>query len=166
MIIIYILLGIIVLGALALSGAMIERVLVTPKHKISFKESLDLTDLAIITFVYGEDKKLNFMLDTGSNMNHIIPSIVKSLKIETDDVEIPVTGIGNTSSNKVCKLSFNYQDREYSDMFCITPSLSKTFKSIKDECGVTIHGIIGNGFFQKYKYVLDFSELAAYEKKR
>ena len=42
--------------------------------------------------------------------------------------------------------------------------LDKPFNNIKKESGVTIHGILGNNFFKKYKYVLDFDKLIAYSK--
>ena len=34
---------------------------------MSFKEAMDLVELPVVTF-YNGDKKLNFLLDTGSNM--------------------------------------------------------------------------------------------------
>ena len=42
--------------------------------------------------------------------------------------------------------------------------MSEAFKKIKDGNGATIHGLIGNSFMQKYKYVLDFDEMVAYSK--
>ena len=38
--------------------------------------------------------------------------------------------------------------------------------TMKKEYGVTIHGLLGTGFFQKYKYVLDFNEMVAYSLKK
>ena len=37
--------------------------------------------------------------------------------------------------------------------------------AIKNATGVTIHGVIGNKFMQKYKYILDFDKMIAYSKK-
>ena len=42
--------------------------------------------------------------------------------------------------------------------------MNTVFTSIKNETGVTLHGLIGNSFMQKYKYVLDFDEMVAYSK--
>ena len=49
--------------------------------KISFKEGLDLTELPIVTFKQG-DKKLHFLLDTGSNISYINSEVIKDLEVE------------------------------------------------------------------------------------
>ena len=38
----------------------------------------------------------------------------------------------------------------------------KTAHEFEKESGLKLHGIIGNRFFEKYKYVLDFKDLIAY----
>lgn len=45
---------------------------------MSFKESMDLVELPIITF-YNNGKKLNFLLDTGANNSIINKSVIKDL---------------------------------------------------------------------------------------
>ena len=35
---------------------------------------------------------------------------------------------------------------------------------VKEETGVTIHGILGNTFFEKYGFVIDFKDFIAYAK--
>ena len=42
--------------------------------------------------------------------------------------------------------------------------MQNTIDQVKAESGVNMVGIIGNEFFRKYKYVLDFDELVAYSK--
>ena len=44
-------------------------------RKISFKETMDLLNIPIITFVCNE-KKLYFLLDSGSSYSHISPEAV------------------------------------------------------------------------------------------
>lgn len=42
--------------------------------------------------------------------------------------------------------------------------MSGAFAQLKSMYGIQIHGILGTSFFQKYRYVLDFAELTAYQK--
>ena len=57
-----------------------------------------------------------------------------------------------------------YKDKEYQEDFQVI-DLSKAFGVIKSESGVNLHGILGNSFFQKYKYVINFDELIVYSLK-
>lgn len=131
---------------------------------ISFKESMDLTELPVVTF-YNGDKKLNFLLDTGSNDSHINSSILSSLEYrELEGIEKSfVCAGGEATSNKMCEMEITYKNQRFVDTFCIT-DLDTPFETIKKEDGVQIHGILGSKFFERYKYVLDFGELIAYTK--
>ena len=40
--------------------------------------------------------------------------------------------------------------------------LENAFSTIEQESGIKLHGILGNRFFEKYRYILDFKELIAY----
>ena len=129
--------------------------------KISFKESMDLVELPIITFV-NNGNKFNFLFDTGASLSSINKECLKSFNYEKEDKSGTVYGIdGNKQELNYVKAILNYRGREYSESFQVV-DLSQAFNHIKQDYGVTLHGIIGNSFFQKYKYVLDFSELVAY----
>lgn len=131
--------------------------------KISFKEAMDLVELPVVTF-YNGDKKLNFLLDTGSNVSYINSSIIPLLVHEKTDKEMNTIGIeGNKVSNQFCKMSVTYKNRVFEEEFSIT-DLDEAFSVVKQESGVQIHGILGSKFFERYKYVLDFKELIAYIK--
>ena len=129
--------------------------------KISFKEAMDLVELPVVTF-YNGDKKLNFLLDTGSNVSYINSSIIPLLDHEKTDKEMNTIGIeGNKVSNQFCKMSVTYKNRVFEEEFSIA-DLDEAFSVVKQESGVQIHGILGSKFFERYKYVLDFKELIAY----
>lgn len=132
---------------------------------MSFKEAMDLVELPVVTFLNG-DKKLNFLLDTGSNISQINSSILPLLdhkKIEAKDMD--VTGIeGNKVNTEFCEMTITYKGQEFVGDFCIH-NLDDAFAIVKEESGVQIHGILGSLFFQKYKYVFDFASLIAYSKK-
>ena len=133
------------------------------KYSISFKEALDLTELPVITFMCG-DKKLNFLLDTGSNKSFINQSILHEIEYVELQGGQKVTGAGGKQFHS----TFGQMKLTYKDQIFDTPvnimDLSAGFDEIKKESGVQIHGILGSAFFQKYKYVLDFDSLIAYIK--
>lgn len=131
--------------------------------KISFKEAMDLVELPVVTF-YNGDKKLNFLLDTGSNVSYINSSIIPLLDHEKTDKEMNIIGIeGNKVSSQFCKMSVTYKNQVFEEEFSIT-DLDEAFSVVKQESGVQIHGILGSKFFERYRYVLDFKELIAYIK--
>lgn len=140
--------------------------LLTKKDKgcMSFKESLDLADLPIVTFI-NNGKKLNFLLDTGASASHINKSILSGLVYTHTNLSMDIIGMeGNPVSTEFCDIEIEYKGKKFGDTFGVS-DLEEAFSSVKQSTGVQIHGILGNGFFQKYQYVIDFNELVAYPKK-
>lgn len=132
------------------------------KKNMSFLESLNLTGLPIISFHNGEHI-VNMVLDTGSNVCLINQNDLKELKHEVvQDHTDGVLGVGGESdSGKVVMLPLIYKNWEF-DFECWATDMQATIDAMKQEYGVVIHGILGTGFFTKYKYVLDFSSMIAY----
>lgn len=129
--------------------------------KISFKEGLDLTELPIVTFKQG-DKKLHFLLDTGSNISYINNEVINDIEVEDLNASSNTVGVGgNDMETKHYNIKIGYKDQEFVEEFGAL-DLSGAFASIEAESGIKLHGIIGNRFFEKYKYILDFRELIAY----
>lgn len=134
------------------------------RENISFREAMDLVELPIITF-YNKDTKLNFLLDTGSDLSYINKSILPSLEyIEINESRNIISVGGNSQSLGCCNMTVTYKSQKFIDRFYIS-DLDEAFGAIKAETGVQIHGILGNKFFVKYKYVLDFKDLIAYIRK-
>lgn len=130
---------------------------------ISFKESMDLTELPVITFMCNE-RKLNFLLDTGSNRSYINSTIINDLEHKKLERTEEVIGAeGNGMQSQLAMIQLTYKDQVFETGVNIM-NLDDAFTAIKDESGVQIHGILGSLFFQKYKYVLDFDSLIAYIK--
>lgn len=133
------------------------------KRKISFRESVDLTELPVIT-LYQEDKKFNFLLDTGSNDSIISKPAARSIKGTYSKCERLIEGLGSTNVSKICTTTLLYKNMSFEVECLVSDGITATFNSIKKASGVHIHGILGTKFLQKYKYVLDFDELVAYKK--
>lgn len=149
---------------LIITAAIITGILAGIKKKnseISFREAMDLAELPVITF-YNGDRKINFLLDTGSNISYLNKNIVSSLVVESTGEESNIIGIeGNKVNCKICKMIIKRKNQEFEEEFSIA-DLNKAFRIVKEESGVQIHGILGSRFFEKYKYVLDFKDYIAY----
>lgn len=135
------------------------------KDKLSFKESLDLTELPVVTF-YNSGLKLNFLLDTGSNVNLLNKKLSDKLKKEFVNSELNVYGVGgvqNSVEASCCSMEITNGSLKFTDNFYLI-DLEDTFSEIKKSSGVQIHGILGSLFFNKYRYILDFNKMIAYVK--
>ena len=133
------------------------------RENMSFREAMDLVELPVVTF-YNKDTKLNFLLDTGSDLSHINKSILPSLEYKEIDESRNIISVGgNSQSLRCCDMTVTYKSQKFIDRFCVS-DLDEAFGAIKAETGVQIHGILGSKFFTKYKYTLDFESLIAYSK--
>lgn len=134
------------------------------RENMSFREAMDLVELPVVTF-YNKDTKLNFLLDTGSDLSYINKSILPSLKYkEVNESRNIISVGGNSQTLGCCDMTVTYRNQKFIDRFYIS-DLDEAFRAIKAETGVQIHGILGSKFFAKYKYILDFESLIAYSKK-
>ena len=134
------------------------------ENRISFKESMDLAELPIVTFYQG-NQKINFLLDSGSNNCIIDSNILNKLDHTLLNMSTNLCGMEGTDNvAQICSLETTYKDNIYKYAYIIQ-DMSVVFGKIKKDTGVTINGILGTKFFNDYKYVLDFDELIAYSKK-
>lgn len=150
--------------ALIIVGAeLIRRYSKKYKRAISFREALDLAGLPVITFTQGNNK-FNFLFDTGATNSVINASVLNNIKHSIiEGAECEVYGIEG-SIQKVNFVNIKFErDLEYEDAFQAV-DMAAAFDQVKAETGVTIHGILGNTFFQKYKYVIDYADLIVYSK--
>lgn len=134
------------------------------KESMSFREAIDLVGLPIVTFYQG-DRKYNFLLDTGANLSVINQATLENIEhtlLEKTGNLYGVDGINREVSFATVDLV--YKSNSYTEEFQVL-DMQNTIDQVKAESGVNMVGIIGNEFFRKYKYVLDFDELVAYSKK-
>ena len=143
---------------------IINKIFGVNPHAMSFKESLDLAELPVVTFYQGK-QKINFLLDTGANNCIIDSNFLGSIKHEMLNLKTNLYGLeGNKQESQLCTIKMSYKDREYEYTY-IVQDMSAAFGAIKKETGVTINGLLGSKFFNEFKYILDFNELIAYSKK-
>lgn len=129
--------------------------------KISFRETINLAGLPIVTFRQGENK-LNFVLDTGAFSSIIDSRILDKLQYTELEGKSVGYGIdGKEHSMDRVGIVLTYKNKNYSDAFRVL-NMSKSFDSLKRDYGVTVHGLLSSSFFERYKYVLNYNELIAY----
>ena len=159
--VIIVLITVLIAGGLAF---IVDKIRHKNDVQVSFKESLDLCDLPVITF-YNNGKKINFLLDTGANLSVIDSNILNQFKYEECSITGVVYGIeGNTQNIEYVTMDILYKSMDFNEQFQVM-DMSAAFGNVKSESGVILHGILGNNFFKKYKYILDFDILAAIIKK-
>lgn len=131
-----------------------------PYVTIPFKESLDLVNVPVVTFT-NNGHKVSLMLDTGSDLSYIDSKALEHLRIsDKRDCAMNIVGAGGgTSSTKKVTLSLQYKDIIFDEEFFVMElrdTMDNAFgKKIK------VHGILGNSFFTKYKYKIDYKTLVA-----
>lgn len=135
--------------------------------KISFKETMDLLNLPIISFTCN-GYKLHFLLDSGSSHSHVTSNAIYEINEHKSliDSNIKTAGIGGVmESSKVCTLKLGYKNTIYESNFIVSTQLAQQMSIIKERYNINIHGILGGDFLSKYDYVMDFKDLVAYSKK-
>lgn len=157
---IYIGIGIIVL--LVVMGVYYVYTLYTKsKDVMSFKQSMELCDMPIVTFYIG-DRKLNFVLDTGCVQSMLDADIIDKYKLDINYTKetFEVWGAnGKCSTDKMGVLGFYSNNKKFEETFVCSSTIKHTFSWLKQNKGVTVHGLLGSNFFNTYKYILDFNKL-------
>lgn len=155
---------IIVIIAVVACAFLINKLEEKVSNTMSFREALALAELPVVTFYQG-DKKLNLLLDTGANISIIDKEVASTINTKETPRVSKITGIGGSVKDvAIVDIVLQYKNNTFKDGFQVT-DMSSTFSAIKNATGVTVHGIIGNKFMQKYKYILDFDKMIAYSKK-
>lgn len=130
---------------------------------MSIKESMDLVSLPVVTFE-NNGNKYNFIIDTGAN-DSIINSACEDIMVSPHTVKNTVQGIlGNDTKCSTVLIEFKYKDMIFETMFNVV-DVSELFNSIKNDYGITVHGILGTNFLDKYNYIIDFKDYIIYRKK-
>lgn len=157
--------ALLLVGVAALVAHIVDKVRggVVPSDRMSFRETMDLTGLPIVTFKQGENK-INFILDTGAAASLVDKKVLDFIKYTELEGNKKTFGVdGNVHVMQQIGIVLSYKGKDYPEVFTVH-DMSVSFGRMKSEYGVTIHGLLSSTFFERYKYILDFKELAAYSK--
>ena len=133
------------------------------KLEISFRETLDLVEIPVVTFrVPGKDGliKVNLIVDTGASECYINTDSMQLFDenkmdyYHSDDNEMCSSTTVTTTDGNV------YLELHYGECMFMTPfvmvDLNNTIEYIKNTCGVTVAGMIGTTFLKANKSIVDF----------
>jgi hypothetical protein len=136
------------------------------KFSISFMETFNLTEMPIVTMFAG-DSKINFLLDTGSTQSYIsgAASDLITGKEAMCNMQIISAQGSAKASCKVIDTVLTYKDKDFDIRLFVNSGLDTSFEDIKQKKGITLHGVIGSDFLDKYSYIIDFEKYLAYPKK-
>lgn len=130
-------------------------------NKMSFRETMDLCDLPIVTFI-NNGNKFNFLLDTGASKSVINTEVLQSMSYKETNNSGKIYGLdGKRYETSYVNILLNYRGREYEEEFQVL-DMSAPFGNLKNDFGINVHGILSSSFFEKYRYILDYNELVAY----
>ena len=127
------------------------------EHNLSF--SISKVQLPLI-IVKVKEKYICFILDTGSTCNLIDSTVVEYFKDIVEPVgDYCISGIEGTKHKvDMITLPFNFEGQVYKPRFCVRPLLD-AFKSIEDESGIQVHGLLGTDFLLENQWIVDFRTL-------
>lgn len=155
--------AIIVLILAGIAGYLGNKIPQANKSKVSFMEAYDLTGLPIVTFKQGKTK-FNCLLDTGATHSVIIPKATQVLEYTETGTKNSIYGMeGNSKEVHNIRINFSLKNKDYTEEFQVV-DMTNAFDALKQDTGVTVHGIIGGSFFAKYGYVIDYKDFIAYSK--
>lgn len=166
---IFIIIGCFVLCLLVAFSIEYLTIKIHKKKGLHLDSVFEKSGLLIASFRNG-NKDYNFLIDTGSDTSHINNRIIKKFKdtekIKSEKYEKIEVSTGNGTTlvdSTMIKIPLYYHNELYSEVF-LPLDLEESFKGLKEEMGIQLHGILGNTFFKSYNFIIDFSDITVYSK--
>lgn len=168
MTVIYIIVAIIIVAVIFTN--LMLRFKLKSDASLDFGKTFKKTGCPIVTLTDNNGLKLNFLVDTGSNISHLKRGVVERVGdaervIPVDKNGKPITdGIVTTAGGDVTpdayyRVNLFHGERMLTEVFEVM-DLNSTF----DGWGVEIHGILGGSFIDTHKYVIDYPSKKMYIK--
>lgn len=108
------------------------------------------------------DKRYNFVLDTGANINVLDSSVLKDFPENavkyTEGAGFIGAGDVAKQATQNCSLSMTYNKQVFTEQFQVT-NLTEMFDFIEQTEGIRIHGMLGSKFFTEHQWTLDFEKM-------
>jgi predicted aspartyl protease len=149
----------IILGILAIAAFVYIMVTVfKPKKGVPF-HNFDVVDVPYIS-VDINGKSYNFIVDTGSGVSIIDSSLLnKGFKYSRVNKEVNVSGIeGNNHTMSAVNIDFSINNKKVNEDFYVH-DCEEMFGNFETLYNITISGLLGSSFLNKYKGIIDFDKL-------
>lgn len=139
-------------------GAIVYRRYYSSSVK-KFDNCIDTLGLPIVSFE-SNNKKFNFLVDTGSNLSHLkigIAEQMESIPIDKKCQTVITTGNGVVRHHGYYRVKLKSKNHTFNQEFEVM-DLEDTFRG----WGIDVHGILGIDFLTTHGYRVDFSTLKMY----
>lgn len=108
----------------------------------------------------GNVRNLCLMIDTGATESILfsfVYDLFKNSFKHIDDQSSVMSCDGTTYDTPLVQATFNFENEAYTGSFLVF-SISDAIKSIENETGVQIHGVIGSRFLVENEWIIDFEK--------
>jgi len=112
------------------------------------------------------DNNVCLLLDTGSNQNIIDERVYEHFNgkhPEKEPSKQSLTSHGVITGGTTINIPFTFENQDYIEPFESLTIFEEAFEKIYEESGIQVHGILGNHFFLKHGWVLDFEQIKVYK---
>lgn len=124
------------------------------KH-ISFQDTFSNTSLPIIP-IQINGHTCNMIVDSGSTTSYLDLGLAHNLKMHMTKINIQTVYMnGRRSSSKMTDTNFECAGDKMHGVFLLN-NLQNTFKTIAQDTGVEVHGILGSDFMEQHGWVVDY----------
>lgn len=161
----YVIIATILVGGAIASPFIISRYNKRYKENISFKKYYQNLELPIIS-LYNNNIRLNFLVDSGSNISYIDTNIFNDYKLEYKKLDKSINCFGLEGVETIgnyCEITFYFNKLKFKETLVMN-DLSQAFNKIEERNNIRIHGILGSDFLMKYKYNIDYKNMIIYQK--
>lgn len=137
--------------------ALIANAVEDHNKSISFDAVYEEAGLPIIT-LKNNGADFNFLVDTGANLNVLNESCLDTLDYEPLEGTGTMFGMeGNIQEVTYVKVALTHGRKKFEAAFQVV-NIDNAFGRIEKDYNVTIHGVLGTSFLEKYKGKINFEE--------
>lgn len=149
--------GTIIVFSLIPVVALIFNAIDDHSHSISFDTAYDEAGLPIVT-LENNGSKFNFLVDTGANLCVLNAKYTEVINCEPVGGTGTMFGMeGNIQEVTYVKAELTHGRRKFNVAFQVV-NIDNAFGRIEQDYNITIHGVLGTSFLERYKGKIDFIE--------
>lgn len=131
--------------------------------RLSFADKLGKLKLPIVSLV-NNGRVFNFLIDSGATYSIIDTPFLEQMSHKKLEAEGSAYGVdGNKVPVSYARIELTHDDYKFVDEFQIIRV--NAFDNIKETDGITIAGILGTEFLQRYNFIVNFKDLIMYTEK-
>ena len=133
---------------------------------IAFDSIYESLELPIIT-LSNNGKEFNFLVDTGANRSIFDSAYIDNLSYRPIENESgTMYGLdGSIRTIEYIEIVLTRDEDQFLDVFQLT-DLQSAFGRIQQDYGMTIHGVLGNSFLDKYRCIIEYNNYCMKYKKQ